>query len=140
MRKKSKTKSFFTFCTVSLCVSFNIFLSSRFYVKSISENLEVLKPQFFAILGALNFVNFVISGFKKSKNSWKSKFRAFKCLKMADLALQVSPKLISRKIRMIAKSLHFYTVFCHSDFLSSNQQKLTTLNVAQSQPTEKKQQ
>ena len=32
-----------------------IFLSLRFYVKSILENLEVLKLLFFAIIEALNF-------------------------------------------------------------------------------------
>ena len=39
------------------CGKFTIFLSLRFYVKSILENVEVLKlPFFFEILGSLNFV------------------------------------------------------------------------------------
>ena len=43
------------------CANFRIFLSFRFYVKSILDNVEVLKIAFFAILGTLNFdilVNF----------------------------------------------------------------------------------
>ena len=45
-----------------------------------------------------------ISTFKKCKNSWKSKFRLSKCVKMVDFALLESSKLISRKIWAIGKS------------------------------------
>ena len=41
------------------CGNFRIFLSLRFYVKSLLENLEVLKLTSSAILGTLNFVNLV---------------------------------------------------------------------------------
>ena len=42
------------------CGHFRIFLSLRFYVKSILDNLEVLKlPVFFAIFGSLNIENLV---------------------------------------------------------------------------------
>ena len=52
----------------------------RFYVKSILNNVEVWKLHFFSISKA---VNFVYSAFKKCKISWKSKFRYFKCVKIA---------------------------------------------------------
>ena len=42
---------------VMLSGKIRIFLSFRFYVKSILEDLEVLKLPFFAILGALDCVN-----------------------------------------------------------------------------------
>ena len=44
------------------------------------------------------------------KNSQKSKFKASKCVEMADFALQESSKLISRKIWVIQKSWNFHTV------------------------------
>ena len=44
---------------VAQCGNFRIFLSLRFYVKSILEHIEVLKLPFFAILGALNVDNLV---------------------------------------------------------------------------------
>ena len=43
----------------TLCGNFMIFLSFRFYVKSILANLNVVKLPFSAILVALNFVNLV---------------------------------------------------------------------------------
>ena len=46
-----------------------IFLPLRFYVKSILENLEVLKVAVFAFLGALNSDFGSFSAFKKSKIS-----------------------------------------------------------------------
>ena len=61
----------------------------------------------FAIIGALNYVDFAL---QKVQKFTKSKFRAFKCVKMADFALLISPKLISRKIGVIEKSLNFHTV------------------------------
>ena len=50
-------------------------------------NFEVsrsAKSAVFAILGAVNLVHLVNSAFKKDK---KSKFRASKCVKMAELGL-----------------------------------------------------
>ena len=41
------------------CGNFRIFPSLEFYVKSILENLEVLKLLIFAISGILKFVNLV---------------------------------------------------------------------------------
>ena len=41
------------------CGYFSISLSVRFYVKSISENLEVIKTAIFAVLVALNCVYLV---------------------------------------------------------------------------------
>ena len=41
------------------CGNVRIFPPLIFYVKSILENLKVLKLSFFAILGALRFVNLV---------------------------------------------------------------------------------
>jgi len=52
---------------------------------------------------ALNLMIWWISAFKKCKNSWKSKFRTFKCVKMAYFALLKSTKLISRKIWVTEK-------------------------------------
>ena len=54
----------------SQCRNFRIFLSFTFYVKSVLKNLEVLKFQFFAIWGALNFaalMNFSLQKVQKSK-------------------------------------------------------------------------
>ena len=46
----------------------------------------------YCFFGALNFVFGSFSAFKKCKKSQKSKFRASKWVKMADLALLESPK------------------------------------------------
>ena len=54
---------------VPQCGNFRIFLSLRFYVKSILENLEVLKLLGFVILGALNYVNVVDFSLEKYKKS-----------------------------------------------------------------------
>ena len=51
------------------CGNFRIFLSLGFYLKSIMENLEVLKTAFLAISGTLNFVNFVNFSHRKCKNA-----------------------------------------------------------------------
>ena len=56
------------------------------------------KTDVFANLGALSFVNWVNFKLHKCKNSLKSKFRAKRCVKMADFAHLIPPKLISRKI------------------------------------------
>ena len=52
----------------------------------------------FATLRAVNFVPLVNVGLQKVQNSLKSKFRASKCVKMADFGHLKSLKLISRKI------------------------------------------
>ena len=39
--------------------NFRIFLSLKFYVKSVLENVEVLKLYFYAVVGALNSANSV---------------------------------------------------------------------------------
>ena len=49
----------------------------------------------YSILGALNFVNLAIFSLQKVQEFIKSKFRASKCVKMADFALLVSPKLVN---------------------------------------------
>ena len=64
----------------------------------------------FAILGARNFVDLVNFAFQKGQKFTKSRFRAPKCVKLADFALLTSPKLISRKIGVIEKLLNFHTV------------------------------
>ena len=56
------------------------------------------KNAIFANLGAVNFVNLVNISLQKVQKSRTLKFRASKCVKMADFALQESLKLISRKI------------------------------------------
>ena len=67
----------------------------------------------FAILGALNSVDLIISAYKKCKNSSKSKFRASKCVKMADFALLESPKLTSRKVLQIVNKFQCYLISGH---------------------------
>ena len=59
--------------TKTQCGKFRIFLSLRFYVKSIFENLEVLKLTFLPFLGALNFVNLVHFSLQKVQKSMKIK-------------------------------------------------------------------
>ena len=62
------------------------------------------KSAFFAILEALIFVDLMNFSLLKVQNVMKNQHsRAFKCVKMADSPLQESPKLISRKIWMMAK-------------------------------------
>ena len=76
-----------------------IFLSFRFYVKSTFEDSRSAETATFANLGAGHFVTLVNIRLQKvPKNSYKSKFRASKCVKTADFALLESPKLISHKI------------------------------------------
>ena len=88
---------------VTQCGNFKIFLSLRFYVKSILENLEVDKLLFFAILEALNFANLVFFSLQKVQNSLELIFRASKCVKMADFDTLDEPTLISRKICVMEK-------------------------------------
>ena len=65
-----------------------------FYVKSILENLEVLKQLILSLLEFLILLVWNVSVFKKGKDSLKSKFRASKCVVMAYFALLESPDLI----------------------------------------------
>ena len=62
-----------------------------------SLNSRSAKTALFAILRAVNFVPFGKVQPLKVQKFLKSKFRASKCVKMADFALQESSKLISRK-------------------------------------------
>ena len=68
--------------------NFRIFLSLRFYVKSILDNLKVLKLPFLPILRLWILLIWWFSVFGKCKNAQKSKFRVSKCVKMADFAVQ----------------------------------------------------
>ena len=70
----------------SQCGNFRIFLSFIIYVKSILGKL-VLKCCFCQFL-----LIWYISAFKNCKSSWKSTFRASKCVKMAYFALLESQK------------------------------------------------
>ena len=58
----------------------------NFSVKSVLENVEVLKLPFFAILGALNFVILKNFSFEKVQKYKKLIFRASKCEKIIDIA------------------------------------------------------
>jgi len=69
-------------------------------VKSIFENVEVLKLPFLAISGALNFVNLVNISLQKVQKYIRIhilKSKASKCVKMGDFPLLESPKSSSRK-------------------------------------------
>ena len=72
------------------------------------------KSCLFSIFGLLIFINLANFTLKKCKTSWKSKFRASNCVKMADFALQKSTKLISRKFWVIENLCNFYTVCLNS--------------------------
>ena len=65
----------------ALCRNFRIFLSLRFYVKPIIEKLEVVKLPFFAIFGALNFVDVGNFSLQKMQKFIKIKVRASECVK-----------------------------------------------------------
>ena len=73
------------------------FLSFRFYVKSILENLTILE--------ALNFVNVADFSLKKVQKIMKVEIQSIylNVLKWHILHLFSSPKLISRKICVIEK-------------------------------------
>ena len=66
------------------CGNFMIFISLRFYVKSIFEYSRSAKTAFFAILGAVNFVNLVNISLLILKKFMK---------RMADFALLEYPKI-----------------------------------------------
>ena len=82
-----------TQCRNLLCGNFRIFLSFRFYVKSIFEYLEVLKMPFLSFLGLWNVWIWSISAFKKCKNAEKWIFIASKFVKMAVLRFWNPPEI-----------------------------------------------
>ena len=55
------------------CENFKIFLSFRFYVKSIFEESRMSKTAVFAIFGTLNFVNLINFSHQKVQKYMKSK-------------------------------------------------------------------
>ena len=59
----------------SQCENSSIFLSFRFYVKSILEECKSSKPAVFAILGALNFVNLVVLSLQQVQKFLKLKIQ-----------------------------------------------------------------
>ena len=65
---------------VAQCGNFIIFLSLRFYVKSVFENSDGQKLPFLPFLGLCILLIWKILAFKKCKNSWKSKFRSPLCV------------------------------------------------------------
>ena len=87
------------------------FLSLIYYVKSISEFLEVKWHSAISThLEALNFDFYEFFHIWRPKFTKWTIFRAPKIAKMAVLGLLDSPKLISRKIWLIEKSWNFHTV------------------------------
>ena len=66
---------FFQNDEIAQCGNFMIFLSFRFYVKSILGIVEMQKLLFFAVLGDVNFVYYEICAFKKCKNPSKIKIQ-----------------------------------------------------------------
>ena len=92
-------------------VDFMLCLSLRFYVKSILENQEVQKTAFFQFYRIWNLLIWYISAFQNYKKLKKINIQRLECVKMADLALQESPKSMSRKVLVIAKLWNFYTVY-----------------------------
>ena len=71
-----------------------IFLSFRFYVKSILKAEEVQKMPFLAILRALNLAILGNFSLQKVQKFIKPKFRASKCVEMADFALLESRQIL----------------------------------------------
>ena len=57
-RRKEEQLLSFACVSNTQCGKFSIFLSLRFYVKTISENATVQKNAIFAISGALNILTF----------------------------------------------------------------------------------
>ena len=72
------------FCQMTQCGNFRIFLSLRFYVKSILEILEVLKLPFFH--------------FRHSEFCWIGKFQPLKCAKIHKNQNSEPPKVSKRQI------------------------------------------
>ena len=57
--------------------NFKIFLSLRFYVKSLLVEIRSAKNAVFAIFGALNYVNLVDFSFQKAQKFMKIKVQSF---------------------------------------------------------------
>ena len=90
------------------CGNFRIFLSLRFYVKSILEHLEVFFLPIFVISGILKFVNLLnVSLQKRQKNHKKPNSEPLYGLeiRIAYFESLDSPTLISRKILVTRKIL-----------------------------------
>ena len=68
-------------CKFSKSGNYRIFLSLRFYVKSILDKLEML---FFCNFGALNLVDLVDFGLQKVQKIIKSQNSVSECTKMID--------------------------------------------------------
>ena len=92
------------------CGNFIIFLSSRFYVKSVFWDSRSANSTILTHLEALNCDFYEFLHFLKAKINQKSKLRISKIVKKAYFALLESSKLISRKISVIQKSSNFHTV------------------------------
>ena len=95
------------------CGNLRIWLSFRFYVKSILLDFRRSKTAILTTLEALNFVNFISFTHFRCKDLKKINIQS-QCVKMPDFALLESPKLISRKIWVIGKLPSVYSVlnFC----------------------------
>ena len=78
-----------------------IFVTMRFYVKSILCILEMQQLPFLPFLGDVNILHLENFGLQKMQNFIKIQIHSRKCGKMADFAHQESLNLISRKIWMI---------------------------------------
>ena len=98
IQKSDKRDQLEAICTIQIgfqwemdflaqCRSFIIFLSLRFYVKSVLENSDGQKLPFLPFLGLCILLIWSISACKNCKKSLKSKFRDSKCVKMAVFAL-----------------------------------------------------
>ena len=77
-------------------------------MKSILKNLQVQKWLFLPFWRLWIWLIWWNSAFKKCKNVSTSNFKAYKCVKLAYIALLVSSNLISHKIWMTEKSWNFH--------------------------------
>ena len=85
---------------------FSILLPLRFYVKSNFDVINGQKMPFLPILEVLNCDFSKSEQFFKSQIYQNSKFRVSKTVKKAIYAIQILPKLISRKIGWLLEFLH----------------------------------
>ena len=93
------------------CGNFMIFLSLRFYVKSILGILEVQNLSFDTFRGCRFWFYWILT-FWSLKFTKLTKSSALKMEKLAVLQLQNSPKLIWRKIGVTEKSWKLCTLYC----------------------------
>jgi len=105
-----------TNCLNAQCGKFRIFLSLRFYVKSILENLEVLKLPFccFKSSEICWFCRFQPS--KSAKNHKHQNSEPQRCVWMAHFESLDSPTLIPRKIWVTEKFCNFHTEWKYNIF------------------------